>query len=150
MVRSVHEVVMCTEMHIMYHVTIGAKLWFYGTDWSCMWWINEILLYIYSVKCWVLPFNNVYHKRVLYFFEDLSLYENITLGLCIKLWNYYNNIEIHTPAKLLLLFVGIIWILQCQWHELLIPFLMEVALLVHKLKRRGTQWTCIISLLIYV
>jgi len=53
MVRSVHEVVMCAEMHIMYHVTTGTKLWFSGTDWSCMWWINQTLLYFCSVECCV-------------------------------------------------------------------------------------------------
>lgn len=46
-----------------------------------------------GMLCWVLPFNDVYHKRVLYFFEDLLLYENITLGLDIKLWKYYSNIR---------------------------------------------------------
>jgi len=37
-------------MHIMHNVTTAAKLWFFGTDWSCMWWINQILLYFYSVE----------------------------------------------------------------------------------------------------
>jgi hypothetical protein len=91
MVRSVQEVVMFAEMHIMYSLTVAAKLWFSGTDWSCMWWINQILLHFYSVECCVgcCLLMMCIIREFCIFFEDVLLYENITLGLYIKFWNYY-------------------------------------------------------------
>jgi hypothetical protein len=60
-----------------------------------------------GMLCWVLPFNELYHKIVLYVFEGLSLHEYTFQDSALSCEITTPALQIHTPAMLLLLFVEI-------------------------------------------